>query len=92
MKTKVSYSIKIMSNSNLLIAGSIHQGSERFSDGSPGRQCSFMSFSALLFAHTLPTEQWTASDVDQILAQGDRFYLHAFENRSIPDRETLSLD
>ena len=80
-----------MSNSNLFIAGSIHQGSERFSDVSHGRQCSFMSFSAL-FAHTLPTEQWTASDVDQILAQGDRFYLHAFENRSIPDRETLSLD
>ena len=81
-----------MSNSNLFIAGSIHQGSERFSDISRGRQCSFMSFSALLFAHTLPIEQWTACNVDHILAQGERFYLHAFENRSIPDTETLSLD
>ena len=82
----------MMSNSNLFIAGSIHQGSERFSDISRGRQCSFMSFSALLFAHTLPIEQWTACNVDHILAQGERFYLHAFENRSIPDTETLSLD
>ena len=80
-----------MSNLNLFVAGSIHQGSERFySDISRGRQCSFMSFSALLFAQTLPI---TASNVDQILAEGDRLlYIDAFESRSIPDTETLSLD
>jgi hypothetical protein len=51
-----------MSNLNVFVAGSIHQGSERFySDISRGRQCSFMSFSALLFAETLPIQQWTAS-------------------------------
>ena len=87
-----------MSNLNLFVAGSIHQGSERFySDISRGRQCSFMSFSAILFAQTLPIQQWTASDVDQILAEGYRLlYLDAFESRSIPDTEsvtqTLSLD
>ena len=43
----------------------IHPGSERFSDISQGRQCSFMNFSALLFAQTLPIEQCTASNVDQ---------------------------
>ena len=63
---------------------------------SRGRQCSFMSFSALLFAQTtlaLPIQQLTASNVDQILAEGDRlFYLDAFESRSIPDTKTLSLD
>ena len=82
-----------MSNLNLFVAGSIHQGGERFySDISRGRQCSFMSFSAL-FAQTLPIQQWTASNVDQILAEGDRLlYLDAFESRSIPDTETLSLD
>ena len=71
-----------MSNLNLFVAGSIHQGSERFySDISRGRQCSFMSFSALLFAQTLPIQQLTASiNVDQILAEGDRlFYLDAFD-------------
>jgi hypothetical protein len=82
-----------MSNLNLFVAGSILQGSERFSDISHGRQCSFMSFSALLFAQTLPIQQWTASNVDQILAEGDRhIYPDAFESRSIPDTETLSLD
>jgi hypothetical protein len=36
-----------MSNLNLFVAGSIHQGSERFySDISRGRQCSFISVSA----------------------------------------------
>jgi hypothetical protein len=81
-----------MSNLNLFVAGSIHQGSEWFSDISRGRQCSFMSFSALLFAQTSPIEQWTAFNVDQILAEGDRLYLDAFESGSIPDTETLSLD
>jgi hypothetical protein len=83
-----------MSNLNLFVAGSIHQGSEQFySDISRRRQCSFMSFPALLFAQTLPIQQWTASNVDQILAEGDRLlYLDAFESRSIPDTETLSLD
>ena len=81
-----------MSNLNLFLAGSIHQGNERFSDISRGRQCSFMSFSALLYAQTLPIEQWTASTVDQILAEGDRLYLDALVSRSIPDTETLSLN
>ena len=88
--------IEIMSNLNLFVVGSIHQGSERFySDFSRGRQCSFMSFSALLFAQTLawPIQQLTASNVDQILVEGDRlFYLDAFESRSIPDTKTLSLN
>ena len=35
---------------------------------------------------------WTASTVDQILAEGDRFYLDALVSRSIPDTETLSLN
>ena len=82
-----------MSNLNLFVAGSIHQGRERFyNDISRGRQCSFMSFSAILFAQTLPNiQQWTASNVDQILAEGDRLlYLDAFESRSIPDTESVT--
>jgi hypothetical protein len=78
-----------MSNLNLFVAGSIHQGSERFSDISCGRQCSFMSFSVLLFVQTSPIEQWTTSNVDQILAEGDRLYLDAFESRSIPDTDVV---
>jgi hypothetical protein len=84
-----------MSNLNLFVAGSIHQGSERlFSDISRGRQCSFYEFFSVIIAQTLSIQQWTASiNVDQIHALGDRFlYLEAFESRSIPDTETLSLD
>ena len=75
----------IMPNSNLFVAGSIHQGHERFSDISRGRQCSFMSFSALLLAQSLPIEH-------QILTKGNQLYLDALKSRSIPDTETLSLD
>ena len=38
-----------MSGVNLSIWGSIPEGSERFSDESRGRQCCFMSLTALLF-------------------------------------------
>ena len=80
-----------MSSSKLFVAGSIHQGQERFSDISRGRQCSFMSFSALLCAQTLSIESWTDAIVDQILFEGDKMYLNAFERRIIPDTDTLSL-
>jgi hypothetical protein len=42
----------IMSNSTLFTLGSIHLGHKRLSDVSRGRQCSFMSFSALLCAQS----------------------------------------
>ena len=57
-----------MPNSNLFVAGSIHQGHERFSDIS---QCFFYEFSALLRAQMLPIEQSTATTIDQILAKGN---------------------
>ena len=83
--------IFIMSNSNLFIVGSIHQGNEGFSEISRGWQCSFMSFSAILYAQSLPISQWQTSTVDQILTQGDKMYLDALERQVIPDAETISL-
>ena len=80
-----------MPNSTLLVAGSIHQAHDRFSEISRGRQCCFISFSALLCAQSCPVPQWTASTVDQILTQGDKMYLDALESRAIPDTETISL-
>ena len=76
----------------LVIAGSIHQGHQSFSHILRGRQCSFISFSALLFAQHFAIEQWTANTVDQILAEGGRFYLNALRSRPIPDKEVLSLN
>ena len=81
-----------MSDSMLFIARSIHQGHQSFSHISRGRQCSFISFSALLFARNAAFEQWTAVKVDQILDEGDRLYLNALRRRSIPDTGVLSLN
>ena len=75
-----------MSDSTLFIAGNIHQGNQSFSQISRGGQCSFVSFSALLFAWNVAIEQWTAAD----LVEGDRLYLNVLRNRSIPYIEVLS--
>ena len=80
-----------MLNAILSIAGSGHQGHERFSEISRGRQCSFMSFSALLCAQSFPVRHSDTATVDQILIGGDRMYLNALESQSIPDTDTLSL-
>ena len=80
LKARTIGKFEIMSNLNLFVAGSI-QGSEQFSDIARGPQYSFMSFSALLFAHTLPMDQWTASNVISMLLKVDPSLT-----------ETLSLD
>ena len=82
-----------MLNAILSIAGSSHQGHERFSEISRERQCSFMSFSALLCAQSFPVQHWDwdTAAVDQILIEGDRMYLNALESQRIPDTDTLSL-
>ena len=54
-----------MLNAILSIAGSSHQGHECFSEISRGRQCSFMSFSALLCAQSFPVRHWDTATVDQ---------------------------
>ena len=81
-----------MLNSTLFARESIHKGDNRFSDISRGRQCAFMSFSALLCANSCHILTWTTETIDGILIDGDAMYLKAFEERSIPDEETISLN
>ena len=81
-----------MYSSASFAVGSIHKGDERFSDISRGRQCTFMSLSALLCAQSLPMSLWTTEVIDDILFDGDYMYKNSFENCLIPDTETLSLD
>ena len=71
-----------MLNAVLSIAGSSHQSQERFSEISRGRQCSFMSFPALLCAESFPVRHWDTATIDQILIEGDRMYLHALGSQS----------
>ena len=54
-----------MLNAVLSIAGSSHQGHERFSEIFRGRQCSFMSFSALLCAQSFPVWNWDTATVEK---------------------------
>ena len=68
----------------LYVAGSIHQADEMFSDLSRGRQCSFMSFSALLFSQVYPIRGWHSFTLDQLLEIGDKLYLNALRNGEIP--------
>ena len=90
-RSKQFFRILAMSSSLFFVAGSIHQGQERFSDKSRERQRSFMSFSALLCTQTLSIEIWTSTIVDQILFEGDKMHLNAFERRIIPGTDALSL-
>ena len=50
-----------MPNADLIVSGNIHQADRRFSDLSRGRQCAFISFSALLRANSCRVSQWTGA-------------------------------
>ena len=60
---------------SLIGCGSIHQGHERFSDDSRGRQEIFMCLAALLYEQFLPIREWRCQDIDQVLLNGDQFFL-----------------
>ena len=50
-----------MANADLIVSGSIHQADRRFSDLSRGRQCAFISFSAILRENSSRVSQWTGA-------------------------------
>ena len=80
---------------SLLSRESIHQGHEGFSGQSRGKQCSFMSLSALLTAQTIQLSSGTLeldNHPDNVLVQGDNMYLNAFNNDLIPREGFLSLN
>ena len=82
-----------MSDTDLTVSGSTHQADCHLSDVSRGRQCAFMSLSAMLLkrANSCHVSQWTADTVNEILIEGDAMYVKAFDDDTIPDIETLSL-
>ena len=66
----------------LFLSANIHQGDDLFSVGSRGKQCAFMTVSALVTAQNIPFPlvQWSKTTIDNILAQGDQMYLKALNN------------
>ena len=77
-----------MYSSASLAVGSIHKGHERYSGISRGKQCTFVSLSALLCAQSLPMPLWTTKVIDVVLFNGDAMYKNAFENYVVRDTET----
>ena len=71
-----------MSNANLIVSGSIHQGDCHSIDASRGRQCAFKSLSALFICACV--SQWMTNTINQISIQGDTMHLKCWENQTTP--------
>ncbi len=79
----------------LFFSADIHQGDERFSVNSRGKQCAFMSLSALLTARNIPLNLWSRITFKYALLQGDNMFLNALDNGLIvldPAVEFLSVE
>jgi hypothetical protein len=74
----------------------IHQGNDLFSVQSRGKQCAFMSLSALLTAQNIPLIDWSETTfINNVLLQGDKMYLQALNDGFVvlePGVEFLSVD
>ena len=80
----------------LFLSCEIHQGDDLFSVQSRGKQCAFMSLSAVLTAQNIPLIDWSKTTLNNVLfIQGDKMYLQALDNGFVvlePDVEFLSVD
>ena len=64
----------------LFFSADIHQGDERSSVHSRGKQCAFMSLSALLTARNIPLNLWSRITFKYALLQGDNMFLNALDS------------
>ena len=80
----------------LFLSADIHQGDERFSVHSRGKQCAFTSLSALLTARNIPLNSWSRITlIKNALLQGDKMFLNALDSGFIildPGVEFLSVE
>ena len=79
----------------LFLSAYMHQGDDLFSAESRGKQCAFMSLSAILTAENMPLIDWSKTTFNNVLLQGDKMYLRALNNGLIvlePSIEFLSVD
>ena len=77
------------------LSSDIHQGDELFSVQSRGKQCAFMSLSAILTAQNIPLIDWSKTTFNNVLLQGDTMHLKALDHGLIvldPRIEFLSID
>ena len=64
----------------LFLSTDIHQGDELLSVHSRGKQCAFMTLSALLTARHIPLNSWSRITLNRVLLQGDKMYLNALDS------------
>ena len=86
---------KIQVSMALFLSCEIHQGDDLFSVQSRGKQCAFMSLSAVLTAQNIPLIDWSKTTLNNVLLQGDKMYLQALDNGFVvlePDVDFLSVD
>ena len=86
---------KIQVSMALFLSSEIHQGDDLFSVQSRGKQCAFMSLSAILTAQNIPLIDWSKITLNNVLLQGDKMYLQALDNGFVvlePGVEFLSVD
>ena len=79
----------------LFFSADFHQGNERFSVHSRGKQCAFMSLSALLTTQNIPLNSWSSITFKNALLQGDKLFLNALDSGFIildPSLEFLSVE
>ena len=62
------------------LTSDIHQGDELFSVQSKGKQCPFMSLSAILTAQNIPLIDWSKTTFNNVLLQGDTMHLKALDH------------
>ena len=86
---------KIQVSMALFLSSEIHQGDDLFGVQSRGKQCAFMSLSAVLTAQNIPLIDWSKTTLNNVLLQGDKMYLQALDNGFVvlePGVEFLSVD
>ena len=93
---KREYFLKDTGKFAFIFSANIHQGDERFSVHSRGKQCAVMSLSALLTARNIPLNLWSRNiTFKYALLQGDNMFLNALDSGLIildPAVEFLSVE
>ena len=61
----------------LFLCATMHQGDERFSVQTKGKQCAFMSLAAVVTVQNNPLIDRSTAMFDNVLSQGDQMFLKA---------------
>ncbi|KAG5894349.1 hypothetical protein JTB14_031910 [Gonioctena quinquepunctata] len=81
-----------LSDNISILHGSFHQGNERFSPESRGRQCTGIATVASVAFSLINPNYWCKSDIDYMLLVGDKYYRDCIAARVNPNREEAHIE